>query len=678
VAVEIRVGLAGDGLDAGEVAALEDRGFVGGEDRLPGGLELGAAGLEGAVDGLDLITRGALLRSPCAALEDVDLKGAERQVDAHPDHLELARVELLRLDEDLLADANFPEIVEERGVLDLADLLGGPAGVAVGAGGLALDGPGQAHGQVGDPAGVAAGGRVPLLDGRHGRLDEALEKRGDLGVKQRIFQGNRGLRGEGEQELLAAGVEGHHLGLDVLGGAKLGPRVSLLVDELEHPHHVAPVVDERGCQHRPGAVPDTAVKAWIKGEASLGGDLVDVVEVDGRAVEHSRASDAAGADGDGELAGVELDGFVLRELEAEGAAEQVVVVALKDVEGAGVGAGDVASFFEDEVEEAVDLALGGEGLGDLDQLAELVAVAVEVLAAALGAGAGLEEVEAGLEGDREFVGGGVVGEDGDEAAAGGLGVGLARAPEEERGQLAVGDAGGVGLENVALEAPGGGGDQQQCAALQVAHQQQERVGPQAGNVMEMRVRREDLSHERERVLGAGRLLRHGAPGEAFTPLVPPMTRWSLCMREERTIPVFAWGCEEGVDPRGVMVTAWSNMPSRPGTRLMVALLSVAARVGASEPGVAPPVTAPAPGEAAPTGGTAWGPRQAFPEDVNFVPRAQAPDAFPLASFHQERFYLRDAEDRVRLFPGGLVQLESGFPGGSGPRTTGGCYSASRR
>ncbi len=56
-------------------------------------------------------------------------------------------------------------------------------------------------------------------------------------------------------------------------------------------------------------------------------------------------------------------------------ARQLRILALDDVHAAGVRAGDEASLLEDQVEQAVDLALGGERARDLDQLAELVAVA---------------------------------------------------------------------------------------------------------------------------------------------------------------------------------------------------------------------------------------------------------------------------------------------------------------
>jgi hypothetical protein len=113
------------------------------------------------------------------------------------------------------------------------------------------------------------------------------------------------------------------------------------------------------------------------------------------------------------------------------------------------------------------------------------------------------------------------------------------------------------------------------------------------------------------------------------------------------------------------------MSLRPSLRLALTILLGATRVAAEEP---PPVTLPEPGApAAPPPRDDRGPRRAPSDEVTYTPTIFARDAFPLAGFHQERFYLRDPEDRVRIFPGGLLQLDTraafgrGVTGVPGPR-----------
>ena len=225
----------------------------------------------------------------------------------------------------------------------------------------------------------------------------------------------------------------------------------------------------------------------------------------------------SGADRDRELARVEDHRVVLRELEAEGAARRIGVVALDHVDAAGVGPGDEAALLEDEAEELVDLALGGDGLGDLDELAQLVAVAVQPFAAALGATAGLEQLERVVDGDEELVCAGALGSDGAEAAIQGLiEVGLRGAPEENEHRLPLGEGRGEGAEDLARAVPDRGGrDQHEQRVL--AHGDEERmrarddggeprVGGEAAG--DLRDGREDAVRRRGERIG-GRV--HGSP-----------------------------------------------------------------------------------------------------------------------------------------------------------------------
>lgn len=99
------------------------------------------------------------------------------------------------------------------------------------------------------------------------------------------------------------------------------------------------------------------------------------------------------------------------------------------------------------------------------------------------------------------------------------------------------------------------------------------------------------------------------------------------------------------------------MFSRVYPRLALLMLTCTTQVRANEP---PPVVTPEPGAQPSLSQSegSWGPRRPQDDEVLFTPTLFARDAFPLAGFHQERFYLRDPEDHVRIFPGGLLQFDA--------------------
>ena len=77
--------------------------------------------------------------------------------------------------------------------------------------------------------------------------------------------------------------------------------------------------------------------------------------------------------------------------------------AVDDVDAAGVRAGDEARLLQDETEQLVDLALGGDGLGDLEELADLVAVAVYPVLPRLGALPRVQQLEGVVDGHVELI-----------------------------------------------------------------------------------------------------------------------------------------------------------------------------------------------------------------------------------------------------------------------------------
>ena len=94
-----------------------------------------------------------------------------------------------------------------------------------------------------------------------------------------------------------------------------------------------------------------------------------------------------------ELARVEGDALVLGQLEAQRRRPAGARRALDDVDAAGVGPGDEAALLEDDAEQLVDVAHRRHRARDVEQLAELVAVAPQRAAARLGPALRLEQLE---------------------------------------------------------------------------------------------------------------------------------------------------------------------------------------------------------------------------------------------------------------------------------------------
>ncbi len=123
------------------------------------------------------------------------------------DELERLVVELLRLDEHLLAHADLAEVVEEARVLELAQILAREVRVLVRTVRLAVDDLRELDREIGDAARVTARRRIARLDRFDARLHEALEEPPDLVVEHRVLERDARLRGDHPEELFAALVE---------------------------------------------------------------------------------------------------------------------------------------------------------------------------------------------------------------------------------------------------------------------------------------------------------------------------------------------------------------------------------------------------------------------------------------------------------------------------------------
>src|SRR2546425_205507 len=86
---------------------------------------------------------------------------------------------------------------------------------------------------------VAPGGLVALLDGGDRGAHEDVEEVLDVLDEPGVLEGHRGLAGQGGDERLVLRGEGDHVLVHQAHRAEHGPRVALLVDELDHPDDLA-------------------------------------------------------------------------------------------------------------------------------------------------------------------------------------------------------------------------------------------------------------------------------------------------------------------------------------------------------------------------------------------------------------------------------------------------------
>ncbi len=231
---------------------------------------------------------------------------------------------------------------------------------------------------------MTARGWIPLFDGFHRRVHEAFEDTKNLFVEHGVFERDSRLGRHRLEQALTAFIKRYDLLREVLRTQQPGGRILLLVDELQHADDVRALVDQRNTQHRRRAVADLLVERAIHRVRRAWRQVVDVRDVDGLALHRRRTRDGLHAHRDGELAPVELDRIVLGELEPEYPTAHVRVRPLHDIDGAGVGVRDEARLLEDESEELVRFLLRAHHARDLYELPQLIAIAIEPLASALG------------------------------------------------------------------------------------------------------------------------------------------------------------------------------------------------------------------------------------------------------------------------------------------------------
>src|SRR3954464_10672505 len=107
-----------------------------------------------------------------------------------PDDVEIPGIQLLLLDEHLLTNADFAEVVQESRVAQLAELLARELEPAIRANAAAApDGLGETHGEGRDTPRVTGRRRIALLDRRYRCRHEPLEQALDVLIEQTVFDG---------------------------------------------------------------------------------------------------------------------------------------------------------------------------------------------------------------------------------------------------------------------------------------------------------------------------------------------------------------------------------------------------------------------------------------------------------------------------------------------------------
>jgi len=132
-------------------------------------------------------------------------------------------------------------------------------------------------------------------------------------------------------------------------------------------------------------------------------------------------------------------------------------VRLDDVDAPGVRPGDEAALLQDDSKQHVDVAHRGHGAGDVNQLAELVAVAPQPAALRFGASLGLEQLQGAMHRQVEVVAPGIGVDHAGQPAAQGLPQrGIARPAHQDEQGLALGEAIGKRGEQLARAIPESG------------------------------------------------------------------------------------------------------------------------------------------------------------------------------------------------------------------------------
>ena len=239
--------------------------------------------------------------------------------------------------------------MQQRRVAQLLPLLSRERGALPAAGRIsrARQDVAQAHRETRHAAGVAGGGRIARLDGDDGGADEPLHHLLDLLVQERVVDRGRRLSAQRGEQLLVFIVEGFSI---------------LPVERLEDADHLAGDRAHRHAEDAARAIAGLLVDVLIEARV-----LVRVGDVDA-----DRAGDAA-SHREADLA----HAHSLRDL-----APQLAALLVDEEERAAVGLHHAGGGADDQEQQAVEIALGDEGLGDFEDAAQLFHPLAKLLHAA--------------------------------------------------------------------------------------------------------------------------------------------------------------------------------------------------------------------------------------------------------------------------------------------------------
>ena len=306
---------------------------------------------------LPLRQPGLDLRQPMACLvcgrpeEDLDLLALCLQLLLQVDGLEpaaqvleLERLELVRLHQDVFTDPDLAEIVQHGRVAQLLTLLRGERGALPASRRLpgARQHVAEPDREPRHPARVTRGGRIPRLDRHHAGAHEPFEQLLDLVVQQSVVDRRRSLTAErGEQLLVLVGE-----GLPVE-----------LVQRLQDADDLALHRAHRHAEDGPGLVTRLLVDVLVEPRI-----LVCVGDVDRRIGARHRARDPS-VHRDADFLGADA----LRHL-----GPQLAALAIDEEQRAAVGLDHPRRGVDDQLQQPIEIALGDERFRDVEDASELL------------------------------------------------------------------------------------------------------------------------------------------------------------------------------------------------------------------------------------------------------------------------------------------------------------------
>ena len=243
--------------------------------------------------------------------------------------------------------------------------------------------PGQHHRQLGHPLAVAT--RVGTLginrsgqEGDH-RIDQLL-----LGLEQLgALDAHRRLAGQGLNQVLIESIKGPHQACRCVGGEeRVG--ITFAIDQLHHTDRLTGGGAHRHGEHRHGAIAELQVDRPVEPVGQGRIQLVDIRDVQHLAAERTPAHQPFGGEREADIGHGAVDVLidatrgggsgeagVLRDGEPEliGAAGVAAhIAAFHQEDAAGITAGELPGFAQDQLQQRAQITRTAEGGGDVEDL----------------------------------------------------------------------------------------------------------------------------------------------------------------------------------------------------------------------------------------------------------------------------------------------------------------------